>query len=169
MPNSVQSFTQLMQRLQRLKVVKGFYSLTMTASEVITGIYNLFSRSYNKKKAESEKAHHDKFQRFHQQCRAKLHNLHRDFEKSMDALGEQCFDYPHTGGTISNIIDWFEEEVQTLPVTFADANKNITCSIVVGILKMLTEVGCEHIPELWKLAVSSMLHCCMRSQGIWGR
>jgi hypothetical protein len=63
--------------------------------------------------------------------------------------------------TISNIIDWFEGEVQTLPVTFADANKNITCSIVVGILKMLTEVGCEHIPELWKLAVSrdaSLLH-----------
>jgi hypothetical protein len=85
----------------------------------------------------------------------KLHSLHRDLEKSMDALAVRCFDYPQTSGTIGSIIDWFKEEAQTLPITFAYGNKNISYFIVAGILKMLAGVGCEHISELWKLAVLS--------------
>jgi hypothetical protein len=46
-------------------------------------------------------------------------------------------------------------EVQELPSTFTESNKNIACFIVVGVLKMLAEVACEHLPELWRLVVSS--------------
>jgi hypothetical protein len=46
-------------------------------------------------------------------------------------------------------------EVRALPSAFAEANQNITCYVVAGILKMLSGVGCEHLSELRKLAISS--------------
>jgi hypothetical protein len=92
---------------------------------------------------------------FCQQLRTKLHGLRRNLEKSMGELGGRCLDYPHTGGTVGGILDWFRREVQQLPSTFTESNKNIACFIVVGVLKMLAEVACEHLPELWRLVVSS--------------
>jgi hypothetical protein len=46
-------------------------------------------------------------------------------------------------------------EVQALPDTFTEANQNITCYVVAGILKMLAGVNYEHLPKLRKLATSS--------------
>jgi hypothetical protein len=43
----------------------------------------------------------------------------------------------------------------TLPDTFAEANKNITCFVVADILKMLEDSGCGHVPKLQSLVVSS--------------
>jgi hypothetical protein len=73
----------------------------------------------------------------------------------MGELSKRCLEYPETSGAISGIIDWFKGEIQTLSGTFAEANKNITCFAVAGILKMLEETGCERVPELRRLAASS--------------
>jgi hypothetical protein len=43
----------------------------------------------------------------------------------------------------------------TLPDTFAEANKNITCFVVADILRMLEDSGCGHVPKLQPLVVSS--------------
>jgi hypothetical protein len=43
----------------------------------------------------------------------------------------------------------------TLPDTFAEANKNITCFVVADILRMLEDSGCGHVPKLQSLVVSS--------------
>jgi hypothetical protein len=46
-------------------------------------------------------------------------------------------------------------------VSDAECNENITCFTLVGVLKMLAGVECEHLPELKKLALScdaSILH-----------
>jgi hypothetical protein len=75
--------------------------------------------------------------------------------KSVGELGGQYLEFPNTGETIEGILDWFNGEMQALPDTFAEANQNITCYAAAGILKMLARVGCEHLPELQKLAVSS--------------
>jgi hypothetical protein len=108
-----------------------------------------------KEKADFEKAGHDKVQRFRQQLCTKLHGLRQELEKSIGELGGRCLDFPNTGGTIRRILDWFKGEVQALPDTFAEANQNITCFTVAGVLKRLVEIGCKHMPELWKLAGSS--------------
>jgi hypothetical protein len=46
-------------------------------------------------------------------------------------------------------------EIQVLPDTFAEANKNITCFVVAAILRMLEDSGCGHVIELQPLAVLS--------------
>jgi hypothetical protein len=46
-------------------------------------------------------------------------------------------------------------KVQALPTTFAECNKNITGSALVGgVFKMLAVVECEHLLKLKKLALS---------------
>jgi hypothetical protein len=85
----------------------------------------------------------------------RLHDLHRDLEKSLGELHRRCLEYPKTSGTISCIIDWFKGEIQALPNTFTEANKNITCFVVASILKMLEESSCGHVPELQILVASS--------------
>jgi hypothetical protein len=52
-------------------------------------------------------------------------------------------------------------EVRALHTTFAECNENITCFTLVGVLKMLVGVECEHLSELKRLALScdaSILH-----------
>jgi hypothetical protein len=46
-------------------------------------------------------------------------------------------------------------EIQAPPGTFVEANNNINCFAVAGILIMLEESGCGHVHELRPLAVSS--------------
>jgi hypothetical protein len=41
-----------------------------------------------------------------------------------------------------------------MPTTFAECNKNITCYTLIGVFQMLAGEGCEHVPELRKLANS---------------
>jgi uncharacterized membrane protein len=65
------------------------------------------------------------------------------------------FSISNTGRTVRGILDWFNGEVQALLGTFTEANKNIICYAVAGILKILAGVGCEHLPELRKLVASS--------------
>jgi hypothetical protein len=66
----------------------------------------------------------------------------------MGELSKRCLEYPETSGAISGIIDWFKGEIQRLSGTFAEANKNITCFAVAGILKMLEETGSQVIQFL---------------------
>jgi hypothetical protein len=37
---------------------------------------------------------------------------------------------------------------------FVECNENITCYALIGVFQMLTGEGCEHLPELKKLALS---------------
>jgi hypothetical protein len=39
------------------------------------------------------------------------------------------------------MLDWFRTEEQAQPSAFAEANQNITCYAVAGILKMLAGLG----------------------------
>jgi hypothetical protein len=41
-----------------------------------------------------------------------------------------------------------------MPVAFMECNENITCYALIDIFQMLTREGCEHMPELRKLANS---------------
>jgi hypothetical protein len=41
-----------------------------------------------------------------------------------------------------------------MPTTFVECNENITCYALIGIFHMLMGEGCEHLPELKKLALS---------------
>jgi hypothetical protein len=48
-----------------------------------------------------------------------------------------------------------------VPTAFAECNENITCYALVGVFQMLAGQGCEHLPEVKKLAFScdaSVLH-----------
>jgi hypothetical protein len=70
-------------------------------------------------------------------------------------------DFPAINTTVSTLLDWFWMEVRALPTTFAECNENITCFVLVGVLKMLAGVECEHLLELKKSALScdaSILH-----------
>jgi hypothetical protein len=41
-----------------------------------------------------------------------------------------------------------------MPTSFAECNENITYYTLIGIFQMLAGEGCEHVPELKKLAHS---------------
>jgi hypothetical protein len=45
-------------------------------------------------------------------------------------------------------------EVTAMPTTFAKCNENITYYALIGVFLMLAGEGCEHLPELKKLALS---------------
>jgi hypothetical protein len=48
-----------------------------------------------------------------------------------------------------------------MPTAFTECNENITCCTIIGVFMMLMGEGCEHLPELKKLAMScdaSLLH-----------
>jgi hypothetical protein len=62
-------------------------------------------------------------------------------------------DFP-TNAFVSDLLEWFQVEVAAMPTSFAECNKNITCYTLIGIFKMLVGEGCEHLPELKKLALS---------------
>jgi hypothetical protein len=41
-----------------------------------------------------------------------------------------------------------------MPTAFDECDENITCYALVGVFQMLAGEGCEHVPELKKLALS---------------
>jgi hypothetical protein len=41
-----------------------------------------------------------------------------------------------------------------MPTAFAECNENITCYTLIGVFQMLAGEGCEHVPEVKKLALS---------------
>jgi hypothetical protein len=62
---------------------------------------------------------------------------------------------------LSDFFQWFQTEVTSVPTAFAECKENITCYALVGVFQMLTGEGCEHLPEVKKLAFScdaSVLH-----------
>jgi hypothetical protein len=70
-------------------------------------------------------------------------------------------DFPSTNTTVTGLLEWFQAEVQALPIAFFKCNENITCYVLIGVFKMLAGVECGHLPELKKLALScddSLLH-----------
>jgi hypothetical protein len=114
-----------------------------------------------KEKADLEKTLHKKAQWFHNLLCKKLAELRCDMEESIAALRGRCMDFPTTNATVSDMLEWFQMEVQALPTAFAECNENITCFTLVGIFKMLAGVECGHLPELKKSALScdaSLLH-----------
>jgi hypothetical protein len=60
-----------------------------------------------------------------------------------------------TTASISNLLEWFQVEATTMPTTFTQCNKNITCYALIGIFRMLVGEGCEHLLGLKKLPLSS--------------
>jgi hypothetical protein len=63
-------------------------------------------------------------------------------------------DYPSTNTTVTDFLEWFQTEVQALPIAFSECNENITCFALIGVIRMLAGVECGHLPELKKLALS---------------
>jgi hypothetical protein len=45
-------------------------------------------------------------------------------------------------------------EIAVMPTTFTECNENITCYTLICVIQMLAGEGCEHVPELKKLALS---------------
>jgi hypothetical protein len=112
-------------------------------------------------KVDLEKTKRKKAQRFQNLLCKKLAELRRNTEELVATLGGWCEDFPATDATVSNQLDWFQKEVQALPTTFVECNKNITCFMLVGVFKMLAVDECEHLSKLKKLALScdaSILH-----------
>jgi hypothetical protein len=107
-----------------------------------------------KEKANLERVEHEKAQWFCNLLRKKLAELRQDMEESIATLGGLCMYFPTTNATISDMLEWFWTEVQSLPTTFAECNENITCFALIDVFKMLAGVGCEHLPELRKSALS---------------
>jgi hypothetical protein len=80
-------------------------------------------------------------------CRA------RGNQGSVAALRGRRMDFP-INASISDLLEWFQTKVQSMPTAFAECNKNITCYMLIGAFKMLARVKCEHLPKLKKLALS---------------
>jgi hypothetical protein len=93
-----------------------------------------------------------------------LEKTERDTEESVAALGGRCEDFLGTNATVSNLLDWFWTEAQTLPTVFTECNENITCFTLVGVFKMLVGVECEHLPELKNWFYPAMLQSCTTCQ-----
>jgi hypothetical protein len=114
-----------------------------------------------KEKADLEKMEREKAQWFCNQLHKKLAELPRYMEESIAALGGRCMDFLTTNATVSDMLEWFRMVVQSLPIAFAECNKNITCFAQNGVFKMLAGVECGHLPELKKSALTcdaSLLH-----------
>jgi hypothetical protein len=104
-------------------------------------------------KEEVQKVKHVKLHWFQDSVRKKLAELRRDTVASVATLGGRSVEFP-TSASLSNFFEWFQVEVAVMPTTFAECNENITCYALIGIFQMLAGEGCQHLPELKKLALS---------------
>jgi hypothetical protein len=95
-----------------------------------------------------------KFKDYRRHHRKRLQDLRLNQEKAMNEFGAQCLPYPRKGSTISDIVRWFDEEIKAMPATFAKANRNFAYYAIIGVLWMLYDSGCEHVPELQSLMSS---------------
>jgi hypothetical protein len=70
-------------------------------------------------------------------------------------------DFPSANTTVTNFLEWFQTEVQVVPIAFFECNENITYYAPIGVFKTPAGVDSGHLPELKKLALScddSLLH-----------
>jgi hypothetical protein len=68
-------------------------------------------------------------------------------------LGRRSAEFP-TGATLSDFLEWFRAAVAVMYTAFIECNDNITCYALICVFQMLAGEGCEHLPELKKLALS---------------
>jgi hypothetical protein len=94
-----------------------------------------------------------KLWRFQDSVHKRLAELRGDIEASVSALGGQSAEFP-SDASLSDFFKWFQMEIKSMPTTFVECNKNITCYALIGIFQMLAGEGCEHMSELRKLAHS---------------
>jgi hypothetical protein len=81
--------------------------------------------------------------------RKRLHVLRMNLEGALNEIGVWCLPYPRKGSTISEVIAWFEKEIQALPDVIAKANKNFLVYCIIGVLKMLQgHAECHHVDGL---------------------
>jgi hypothetical protein len=106
-----------------------------------------------KEKANLEKREHEKEQRFQNSLRKELAELWWFAEASVATLRGRRVEFP-ANASVSNLLEWFQVHVVAMPTAFTECNNNITCLALIGIFKMLVGEGCEHLPELKKLALS---------------
>jgi hypothetical protein len=92
-------------------------------------------------------------QRFKDYVHKKLAELRRDMEASVSGLGGWSVEFP-AGASLSGFFKWFLKEIESMPTSFAECNENITYYTLTDIFQMLAGEGCEHVPELKKLAHS---------------
>jgi regulator of replication initiation timing len=88
-----------------------------------------------------QQAEQSKLQRFQDSIHKKLAELRRDTEASVSALGGRSAEFP-TGASLSNFFKWFQTEIASMPTTFMECNKNITCYALINIFQMLATEGC---------------------------
>jgi hypothetical protein len=70
-------------------------------------------------------------------------------------------DFRSANTIVTDFLEWFQMEVLALPIAFSECNENITCFILIGVIKILAGVECGHLLELKKLVLSchdSLLH-----------
>jgi hypothetical protein len=66
-----------------------------------------------------------------------------------------CLPFPTRNAPIENYIDWFEEELMAVSGTVWKLNDNFDVLAIEGVLNMLRSAGCQDLPRLCKLAMSS--------------
>jgi hypothetical protein len=94
-----------------------------------------------------------KLKQFHDSVRKKLAELRCDTEASVATLGGRSAEFP-ADASLSDFFKWFQTEITLMPTAFVECNENITCYALIGVFQMFVGEGCEHLPELKKLALS---------------
>jgi hypothetical protein len=98
-----------------------------------------------------QQAEQAKLQWFQDFIHKRLIELRRDTEASVAMLGRRSTEFP-TSASLSNFFKWFRKEIESMPTTFMECNESVTCYTLIGVFQMLVGEGCEHLPELKKLA-----------------
>jgi hypothetical protein len=94
-----------------------------------------------------------KLQRFQDSLRKGLAELQRDTEALVAVLGGRCAEFP-SEASMPDFLEWIWAEVAAMPIAFTKCNKNISCYALISIFQLIVREGCEHFPELKKLALS---------------
>jgi hypothetical protein len=70
----------------------------------------------------------------------------------LGGLGAQCLPYLDKGAPLGDLVKWFEREIKSLLETFTQLNKSFVTLALAGMLRMLHDSSCEHLPMLSSLA-----------------
>jgi hypothetical protein len=100
-----------------------------------------------------QQAEQAKLQQFQDSFHKRLAELRRDTEASVAMLGGRSTKFPG-GASLSDFFKWLWKETESMPTAFMECNENVTCYALIGVFPMLLGEGCEHVPELKKLALS---------------
>jgi hypothetical protein len=74
---------------------------------------------------------------------------------SFGEVGACCLPFLTRNSPVEDYINWFEEEVKTVPGVIWQLNDNFVVLAIEGILNMLHSSGCQLLPVLCELAASS--------------